>query len=110
MMAKYPRRVPEPRSRPSLSLPTRRAIVVGAGSFGTAVAVLLARGGFRTTLQTRTPEQARVLLDDRENRIYLPGVDLPKELRIETSRPASGARTTSSSASRRPASARRSSV
>ena len=32
-------------------------MVIGAGSFGTAVAVLLARGGFRTTLQTRTPEQ-----------------------------------------------------
>ena len=80
----YPRRVPDVRSRPSLSLPTRRAIVVGAGSFGTAVAVLLARGGFRTTLQTRTPEQARILLDDRENRVYLPGVDLPKELRIES--------------------------
>ena len=77
-------RVPDVRSRPSLSLPTRRAIVVGAGSFGTAVAVLLARGGFRTTLQTRTPEQARILLDDRENRVYLPGVDLPKELRIES--------------------------
>jgi glycerol-3-phosphate dehydrogenase (NAD(P)+) len=75
--------VPDVRSRPSLSLPTRRAIVVGAGSFGTAVAVLLARGGFRTTLQTRTAEQARRLLEDRENRVYLPGVDLPKELRIE---------------------------
>ena len=48
--------------RPHLALPspgTRRAVVVGAGSFGTAVAVLLARGGFRTTLQTRTPEQCR---------------------------------------------------
>jgi glycerol-3-phosphate dehydrogenase (NAD(P)+) len=76
--------VPDVRSRPSLSLPTRRAIVVGAGSFGTAVAVLLARGGFRTTLQTRTAEQARTLLEDRENRTYLPGVDLPKELRIES--------------------------
>ena len=76
--------MPDVRSRPSLSLPTRRATVVGAGSFGTAVAVLLARGGFRTTLQTRTPEQARRLLEDRENRVYLPGVDLPKELRIES--------------------------
>jgi glycerol-3-phosphate dehydrogenase (NAD(P)+) len=46
--------------------------------------VLLARGGFRTTLQTRTGEQARTLLEDRENRTYLPGVDLPKELRIES--------------------------
>ena len=39
----------------------RRAAVVGAGSFGTAVAVLLERGGVRTTLLTRTPEQATEL-------------------------------------------------
>jgi phosphoglycolate phosphatase len=58
--------------RPHLSIPTpgsRRAIVVGAGSFGTATAVLLARGGFRTTLQTRTPEQCARLERDRENRV-----------------------------------------
>jgi glycerol-3-phosphate dehydrogenase (NAD(P)+) len=62
----------------------RRAVVVGAGSFGTAVAVLLARGGLRTTLQARTTEQAQRLSADRENRDYLPGVELPGELRIET--------------------------
>jgi glycerol-3-phosphate dehydrogenase (NAD(P)+) len=72
--------------RRSIHLPapgTRRAIVIGAGSFGTAVAVLLARGGLRTTLQTRTPEQAARLIEDRENRAYLPGVEFPRELRIE---------------------------
>src|SRR3954471_4436861 len=71
---------------PSLYLPTpgRRAIVVGAGSFGTAVAVLLARGGLRTTLQTRTPEQAALLEAARENAVYLPEVQLPPELRIES--------------------------
>jgi glycerol-3-phosphate dehydrogenase (NAD(P)+) len=72
--------------RPHLSIPapgSRRAVVIGAGSFGTAVAVLLARGGFRTTLQTRTPEQAERLEADRENREYLAGVALPRELRIE---------------------------
>src|SRR3954451_8733643 len=72
--------------RPQLSLPTpgsRRAIVLGAGSFGTAVAVLLARGGFRTTLQTRTPEQAARLQADRENKEYLADVALPAELRVE---------------------------
>ena len=70
---------------PSIYLPTpgRRAIVVGAGSFGTAVAVLLARGGLRTTLQARTADQARELAEHRENRVYLPGVELPRELRIE---------------------------
>ncbi len=58
-------------------------MVIGAGSFGTAVAVLLARGGLRTTLQTRSAEQARELTERRENRIYLSGVDLPRELRVE---------------------------
>lgn len=75
-----------PAPRRSIHLPapgTKRAIVVGAGSFGTAVAVLLARGGLRTTLQTRSPEQAEQLQADRENRVYLPGVELPRELRIE---------------------------
>src|SRR5437763_7525179 len=72
--------------RRSIHLPapgTRRAVVIGAGSFGTAVAVLLARGGLRTTLQARTPEQAQQLNEHRENRTYLSGVELPRELRIE---------------------------
>jgi glycerol-3-phosphate dehydrogenase (NAD(P)+) len=57
--------------------------VIGAGSFGTALAVLLARGGLRTTLQTRTGEQAASLERERENSAYLPGVELPSHLRIE---------------------------
>src|SRR5829696_6169266 len=72
--------------RPHLALPspgTRRAVVVGAGSFGTAVAVLLARGGFRASLQTRTREQCSQLEADRENAVYLPGVEFPRELRVE---------------------------
>jgi glycerol-3-phosphate dehydrogenase (NAD(P)+) len=70
----------------ALSLPTpgvKRATVIGAGSFGTALAVLLARGGLRTTLQARTAEQAARLDDEHENRAYLPGVKLPAQLRIE---------------------------
>jgi glycerol-3-phosphate dehydrogenase (NAD(P)+) len=72
--------------RRQLSLPSpgsKRAIVLGAGSFGTAVAVLLARGGFRTTLQARTPEQAARLEADRENKVYLPEVELPRQLAVE---------------------------
>jgi glycerol-3-phosphate dehydrogenase (NAD(P)+) len=74
------------RRRRAIPLPApgaRRAVVIGAGSFGTAVAVLLARGGFRTALLTRTREQADALQRDRENRVYLPGVELPRELRID---------------------------
>jgi glycerol-3-phosphate dehydrogenase (NAD(P)+) len=57
---------------------------VGAGSFGTAVAVLLARGGMRTALQARTVEQAERLAAERANARYLPEVVLPRELRIES--------------------------
>jgi glycerol-3-phosphate dehydrogenase (NAD(P)+) len=83
-----PEPTPSPSARPSRTprLPSagaKRATVIGAGSFGTALAVLLARGGLRTTLLARTPEQAAALQADRENRTYLPGVQLPQELRIE---------------------------
>ena len=60
----------------------RRASVVGAGSFGTAVALLLVRAGVRTTLLCRTAEQAERLLADRENARYLPGVQLPERLKV----------------------------
>ncbi len=89
-MADGPSEPPEPSrgaARPPISrrnLPGgRRAVVIGAGSFGTAIAVLLARGGLRTTLQTRTEAQTQVLIGARENVVYLPGVELPRDLRIE---------------------------
>ena len=59
-----------------------RASVVGAGSFGTAVALLLVRAGARTTLLCRSAEQAAELSERGENERYLPGVPLPKELKV----------------------------
>jgi glycerol-3-phosphate dehydrogenase (NAD(P)+) len=56
--------------------------VVGAGSFGTAVALLLERSGLRTTLLTRGPEQAAELARTRQNERYLPSVELPRDLRV----------------------------
>lgn len=76
----------EPTPSRARSLPTpgaRRATVIGAGSFGTALAVLLSRGGLRTTLQARTSVQAEALDSLRENVDYLPGVELPAQLRVE---------------------------
>ena len=64
-------------------LQRRRAVIIGAGSFGTAVAVVLSRGGVRTTLQTRTPQQAERLTEERVNLAYLPEVPLPREVSIE---------------------------
>ena len=66
--------------------PMRRAAVIGAGSWGTAVAVLLARGGLDVQLGARTPERVEELIEDGENRRYLPGVPLPESIDV---RPAS---------------------
>jgi glycerol-3-phosphate dehydrogenase (NAD(P)+) len=57
--------------------PLRRAAVVGAGSWGTSVAVMLARAGLEVDLGTRTHEQAEQLAERRVNERYLPGVTLP---------------------------------
>src|SRR3954470_6733753 len=66
--------------------PIRRAAVIGAGSWGTAVAVLLARGGLDVQLGARTPERVEEMIADGENRRYLPGVPLPEAIDV---RPAS---------------------
>jgi 1-acyl-sn-glycerol-3-phosphate acyltransferase len=66
--------------------PMRRAAVIGAGSWGTAIAVLLARGGLEVQLGARTAAAAQELIDTGENRRYLPGVALPESIDV---RPAS---------------------
>lgn len=59
-------------------------VVVGAGAWGTAFALHLARAGQTVTLVPRRAEQARALAGTRENVDYLPGVKLPPALRIES--------------------------
>jgi glycerol-3-phosphate dehydrogenase (NAD(P)+) len=62
--------------------PMRRAAVIGAGSWGTAVAVLLARGGLDVQLGARTPERVAELVQDGENRRYLDEVPLPDSIDV----------------------------
>ncbi len=57
-------------------------LVIGAGAWGTAFAVHLARLGREVTLVPRRAEQASALTTARENAEYLPGVALPPSLRI----------------------------
>jgi len=54
--------------------------VLGAGSWGTALAIQLARNGSAVTLWGHAPDEVAALLRDGENRQYLPGVKLPKGL------------------------------
>ncbi len=59
------------------------AAVLGAGSWGTALALLLAsgEGAGPVRLWDRTPAQIDALNADRENRRYLPGHPLPDAVR-----------------------------
>ena len=57
-----------------------RIAVLGAGSWGTALAIRLARNGNRVTLWGHDPAEVDALVRDRENRRYLPGAPLPDGL------------------------------
>ncbi|WP_375229918.1 NAD(P)H-dependent glycerol-3-phosphate dehydrogenase [Roseobacter sp. S98] len=59
----------------------RRAAVVGAGSWGTALAATLARAGVRTCLWGRNSATVDSINRRHENAAYLPGVPLPDNLR-----------------------------
>jgi glycerol-3-phosphate dehydrogenase (NAD(P)+) len=63
--------------------PLRKAGVIGAGSWGTAVAVLLARGGLQVQLGTRSDDKADEIEKKRENEGYLPGVQLPAGVTVK---------------------------
>lgn len=58
--------------------------VVGAGSWGTALATLLARHGHTTVLWGRDAAVIEAIDQRHENPRYLPGIPLPESLRAST--------------------------
>jgi glycerol-3-phosphate dehydrogenase (NAD(P)+) len=56
--------------------------ILGAGAFGTALAVALAKDGREVRLWARRPQQVLALQADRRNTAFLPGVDLPENVSI----------------------------
>ena len=63
-----------------------RIAVLGAGSWGTALAMQAARLHEDVLLWARAPTQAALLESRRENARYLPGVHFPENLRILSDR------------------------
>lgn len=57
--------------------------ILGAGSFGSAIAIHIARASHRVVLWGRNKEQLDKMILDNENSHYLPGVKFPKTLSIE---------------------------
>ncbi len=61
---------------------TEKIAVLGAGSWGTALAILAARNGCQTLLWCHHPEHAATLAQDRQNKRYLPGLVFPENLDV----------------------------
>jgi glycerol-3-phosphate dehydrogenase (NAD(P)+) len=57
--------------------------VLGAGAWGTALARLLMQGGHAVTLWGHDPAHLDEMRRTRRNERYLPGIELPAELRCE---------------------------
>ena len=58
----------------------RKVAVLGAGSWGTTFAKILADGGADVALWARRPELAREITQSKRNSDYLPGINLPRGL------------------------------
>ena len=57
--------------------------VLGAGSYGTALAISLASNGHKTVLWGHEPEHVNRLATERSNEEFLPGIAFPDELIME---------------------------
>ena len=61
--------------------------VLGAGSWGTALAMVLARQDRPTTLIARNPETAALMQQSRENKRYLTNIRFPDSLTVSCNHP-----------------------
>lgn len=59
-----------------------KVAVIGAGGWGTALAILLHGNGHEVRMWEFRPEVAKLLATERENRHLLPGVPIPPEIHI----------------------------
>ena len=66
----------------SVSRPNK-VLVLGDGSWGTTLALLLARNGIQTVLWSAFPEQVAEMAKARSNERFLPGIAFPDSLQVE---------------------------
>lgn len=59
-----------------------RCAVLGAGAWGTTLAIVLHYNGHAVSLWEYKKQYAKELKKTRENKTYLPGIELPKDLEI----------------------------
>jgi len=59
-----------------------KVAVLGAGSWGTTLSILLENNGHDVTLWEYKKDYAKYLFKHRENKIFLPGISIPKTINI----------------------------
>ena len=60
----------------------KKVVIIGAGSWGTALGLVLARKGYDITLWEFNKERAEEIQKNRENKRYLPGIKFPDNLNV----------------------------
>lgn len=58
--------------------------VLGAGSWGTALAILLAKNGHKVLLWGRNKEKISTMQEDGENNFFLPGIKFPENMKLSS--------------------------
>ena len=64
----------------------KKVTVIGSGSWGTALAVMLAENGHEVFIWSRRQDAVDELLKERTNKKYLPGVVIPDAIQATTDR------------------------
>ncbi|MED0985275.1 NAD(P)H-dependent glycerol-3-phosphate dehydrogenase [Bacillus paramycoides] len=59
----------------------KKVTVLGAGSWGTALSIVLADNGHEVRLWGNKIEQIQEINEERTNEMYLPGINLPEKIR-----------------------------
>lgn len=62
----------------------KKVTVIGSGSWGTALAVMLAENGHEVVIWSRRQDAVDELLQERKNEKYLPGVTIPESIQATT--------------------------
>ncbi|MGF7453908.1 NAD(P)H-dependent glycerol-3-phosphate dehydrogenase [Pasteurella bettyae] len=67
-----------------MSTNTSSVTILGAGSYGTALAIALSRNGYPTYLWGHNQEACQQMAEQRQNARFLPNITFPEALQIES--------------------------
>ncbi|MDP6648235.1 MAG: NAD(P)H-dependent glycerol-3-phosphate dehydrogenase [Candidatus Woesearchaeota archaeon] len=59
--------------------------IIGAGSWGTTLAVLIAENGYKVTLWSKEKSNVESMVRHKENKQYLPGIKIPDSVCVKNS-------------------------